>query len=96
MKRKKIIVGTRVKVRDWGQLYTTYFNKFEEMGFKNPRKAKGNYFDVRWGKPNKFRGVAFKVFARSKHDGGCWGLYGIQDKKGNQFLIGTGGIRRIK
>jgi hypothetical protein len=83
-------IGSRVKIKNLGEIYSTYWTKFKEMGFKNPETAKNINYEI------FDKSIEFKVFAKSDHECDNIMLYGIEDKNGNQFLIGESGLKLIR
>jgi len=82
---KKIKVGSKVVVVDSGRTYTTYAQKFEELGFKNTEK-------------NDFipKGTICKVFAITQHSPKSETIVvAIEDQSGNQALIGLAGLEKL-
>ncbi len=84
-------IGDTVKIKRFGNIYTSYYKKFLDMGFKDPDNVKGIYNDS-----DKFKNTEFKIFAIGKHDEERVALYGIEDTEGNQFLFSKSGIKLIK
>ncbi len=84
-------IGDVVKIKSFGHIYTSYWKKFEDMGFKKPDEVKGIYNNT-----EEFKGKEFKIFARGKHDQQRVALYGIEDADGNQFLFSKSGIKLIR
>jgi len=85
MKNTKIKVGSKVVVVDNGRTYTTYKDKFKELGFKNTEK-------------NDFipKGTICEVFAVTKHSPNSETIVvAIEDQSGNQALIGSKGVKLV-
>jgi hypothetical protein len=92
---KTFKVGDSVVVTDAGEKYSTFFEKFHEMGFRNPDSVK----DV----PRDFAqqdelfpippGV-FTVFATGSHlrDGEVKNLVAIENIEGDQYLFDPNGL----
>ena len=81
-------VGTRVKVVDDDYQFTTHWELFKQMGFKNAYEYR-NLRDF-----ENLEETDFVIF--SKHQQEEKQLYGIIDEKGNQFLIEESGLEKIK
>lgn len=76
-------IGDKVEVVDNGETFDTYENGFVNLGFKN--KTENPLFD---------NGTIATIFAIGEHEYDSYGqIYGIEDKYGNQSLIGNNGIK---
>jgi hypothetical protein len=85
MKKNQIKVGSKVVVVDCGRTYTTYGGKFEELGFTNTKLNE----EI----PN---GTICEVFAVAQHSPGSETIVvAIQDRSGNQALIGAAGLEKL-
>ena len=82
-------IGDKVKIKKFGHVYTTYIDKFIEMGFKNPDEEK----DIN---KSEFRNTIFTIFAKGKHGNYDMNLFGIVDENGNQFLFSRKGLKHIR
>ena len=85
MKNRGIKVGSKVVVVDSGRTYTTYTQKFEELGFSNTKR-------------NEFipKGTICKVFAITQHSPNSETIVvAIEDQSGNQALIGLAGLEKL-
>lgn len=60
------------------------------MGFKNPY----DFHDIIEIKD--YKDINFVIFAKEKHDHFDYFVYGIIDKKGNQYLMGKESLKKIK
>ena len=78
-------IGDKVKVINFGYSYPGFYSKFAEMGFKKPKVYK-TYND-------QSKKEIYTIFNISTHDrDSSIKLYGIEDCKGNQFLLDIRGI----
>lgn len=77
-------VGQKVIIKNFGKVYTTRFDTFKSMGFKDPEKPKGIYNDS-----FLYKDTIFEIFSREGK------FVGIQDEKGNQFLFSKKGLKLI-
>jgi len=85
MKKNQIKVGSKVVVVDSGRTYTTYSQKFEELGFRNTKLNE----EI----PN---GTICEVFAITQHSPESETIVvAIQDQTGNQALVGLAGLEKL-
>ena len=85
MKKNEIKVGSKVVVVDSGRTYSTYTQKFEELGFRNTK--------VNEEIPN---GTICEVFAITQHSTESETIVvAIQDQTGNQALVGLVGLEKL-
>lgn len=83
-------IGDKVKIKNFGRIYTTYTEMFIKMGFKNPIVPK------EINDKKEFEDVEFIVFAKEKHKYEKRKVFGIEDENGNQFLFSKRGIKKIE
>ena len=79
----------RVKITKVGNNYSNYCEQFKIMNFKNPTECRfiHDFYDTK-----KIHTVEFRVFSESIHPFSGEILFGIEDKKGNQFLFAKKGL----
>jgi hypothetical protein len=85
-------IGRVVTIKDRGEVYSTYWEMFQELGFKSPDKVK----ELKSVYPEKedYKGAIFTIFNEGMHrDEKGVKLYAIRDEKGNEFLFSRKGLR---
>lgn len=85
-------VGSKVLIKDIGEIYSTYDEMFKELGFKDldnsPKEIRNTYPDKK-----SLKKVVFIIFAVGKHPLEGIKLYGVRDVKGNEFLFNKKGLK---
>ena len=85
MKKNQIKVGSKVVVVESGRTYTTYSEKFKELGFRNTKENE-----------EIPEGTICEVFAVAQHSPGSETIMvAIQDQRGHQALIGLVGVEKL-
>lgn len=84
--------GSRVKVKDSGKQYPTYFPMFDEMGIKHNHTA--IYLNREFSLAD-LETELFTVFDIKKHHSMDSLLIGIQSRSGSRYLIGKRGLSEL-
>ena len=79
--------GDKVKIKEFGQVYSNYAEQFKLMGFRKPNEPK----EI-WDKVKEFEDTEFKIFSKKIHKIKLIPIFGIEDSKGNQFLFNEDGL----
>lgn len=82
-------IGSKVKIKNRGYIYTTYEKMFLELGFKNPGERKNLPSD----KKEIIENIVFTIFNVGLHDDGSTKLYAIKDYNGNEYLFSKRGLK---
>lgn len=89
IKITSVEVGSKVKIRNRGYLYSTYAPMFHKLGFKNPEERK----TLPAGKKITVENIIFTIFNIGIHEDGATKLYAIRDDEGNEYLFSKGGLK---
>jgi len=92
-------IGDKVVITDAGEMYSTFFQKFQELGFRNPHSVKvvhrefaqqDELFPIHPG--------VFTVFATGSHlrDVEIKQLVAIENLEGDQYLFDPNGLSHEK
>jgi hypothetical protein len=80
-------IGDIVTIKDTGYLYSTYYDMFKKLGFKNPTSPHNKLYEEK-------SKVKYTIFSKIKHTDEGTMLYAVIDKIGNQYLVSKAGLSR--
>lgn len=86
-------IGDKVKVTDFGEVYSIYDDMFEKLNFKDKNF---NGFEDDNGE-KRYKRVTFTVFGKTQHeDDSRILLVAIKAPDGFELLVGSKGLKEIK